>query len=137
MRFNFALNASNSAHLFRFDGYNSLATEFDLCWNACRTTSDAFQIGPNNAPTDDAGTIHSRRNTWYTGNPARETSITGILNSTREVIRYTGTLTTGSNVTVTNTDNLTGTSGLIDTTTLQLTGTDRTNYLGIRGHEVA
>lgn len=134
---NKAHNASNSQHLFRFDGYGSDQSpqNFDVCWNSVRSTGRALFIGSEAA---SIGTDNwEYRNTYYTGNPAREiANATGTLNSIRNVIKYTTSVLSNSTMTVNVTENLQATSGLVDGDNL-LTGADRTNYLGIRGHEAA
>lgn len=132
-----ALHADNDAHLFRFDGWQSEATPGGMEVVYCNMYSqvDAIQFGPEstNLGTD----LHILRNTIHGGNPAVLVSnAQGTVKSTRNVIRYTGSPLSNSTMTVTATQNLQAASGLINSDGL-LTGTDRTNYLGIRGHEAA
>lgn len=134
-RFNRAENSSNSQRLFRVDGYNSSAnaTDFDISHNVAVASGDTFLWGTNGG---SVGTTWERRNTWRGGNPARSATNAGTLNTARNVIRYsTSVLGNSGGMTVNVTDNLQATSGLIDSSNL-LTGTDRTNYLNIRGHEI-
>jgi hypothetical protein len=134
-RFNRAEHPSNNTHLFRIDGYNNdfNSDNFDLIFNSAKSTADCVQWGNNGT---SVGTTAERRNTWNGGNPARLASNAGTLNSARNVIRYVTSPLTAGAMTVNTTDNLQATSGLIDSSNL-LTGADRTNYLGIRGHEIS
>ena len=134
-RFNIGLNASNSQHLFRIDGYNGGANNYDFAFNAYRTTGDAILWGSN--PPGPVGTTWERRNTWYTGNPARISEFSGTLNTSNNVIRHGGSAigAVGGFVVNGESSNLSQSSGLVDAN-LRLTGSDRTTYLNVKGHEI-
>lgn len=136
-RFNLFLNSSNATHCFRFDGYSTGGfgvTGNEIIFNACRTSGDALLYG-----FETPGTNYERRNTFYSGNPFRDTDDGSCtIYTSNNVVRYSGSLNSGSTCTINGAaTNLAATSGLIDTSTLLLTGTDRTNYLNIKGHEIS
>lgn len=136
VRNNVGLNSSNTAELCQIDTYDT-ATDIEICWNNYRTSGHG--IGTNQSGA--LGTIYDYRNTWNVGSNATENNASGTWNATRNVVLYDsgtqGYSVSSSGVTINRTELLAATTGLITEATGLLTGTDRTNYLGIRGHEVA
>lgn len=134
--------SSNTAEMVDADNSNT-GGSLDKIWirhNNYRTTGVGLRVGPNNSGSTAFGSLWDERNTWDVADNQAETITAGTWHATRNVVRHSGTYTDGyrvasGSVTITKTELLTGTSGLIDANGL-LTGTDRTNSLGVRGHEV-
>lgn len=126
----------NNNHLVAVNTY-STADDVEVCWNNYKTTGYGIATDQSGA----LGEMWDYRNTWQIDSNIAQNNAGGNWYATRNVVRYTsgtqGYATSGSTVTITRTELLAATSGLIDTSTGLLTGADRTNYLGIRGHEVA
>jgi hypothetical protein len=135
----------NTSELADIDNYDPGVDEIEVAWNYYRTTGVGLHVGPNNGDTAVFGTLSDYRNTWIGDYNLAETIPAGSWNATRNVVVHDGTYTQGygraaSLLTITRTgicasDSSDSCDGNVDSNGL-LTGADRTNYLGIRGHEV-
>lgn len=128
----------NTDVFVRIDTY-STAADVEICWNNYKTTTNAVLLGWEAGAVSN---ISDYRNTWQVAYNNSLNPASGNWDATRNVVRHNGSYTQGyrveaGGVTITRTELLAATTGLIDTTTGLLTGADRTTYLGIRGHEVA
>lgn len=137
IRSNTGLSALNAKPLVRIDTY-STASDIDIIFNNYKTSGQAVQLGFEAGPVSG---IHDRRNTWQTPHNKSQGVASGDWNATRNVVVHDGVYTEGYRiqsgaVTITRTELLAATSGLIDPATGLLTGADRDTYLGIRGHEI-
>lgn len=130
--------ASNAGRFVRIDTYGA-SSDIEICWNNWKSTGLA--VGTGLQTNALSGAIYDYRNTYQAAYSLMETTASGAWNATRNVVVHNGTYTqgyglSGSAVTITRTELLAATSGLVDSTGA-LTGTDRTTYLGVRGYEVA
>lgn len=130
--------SGNSMPLVRVDTYGP-ADDVEICWNNYSTSGSGIWLGNESGPVSN---ISDYRNTWRIGHNQSRNVASGNWDATRNVVIHDGSYTEGyrlhsGGVTITRTELLAASSGLIDTSTGLLTGTDRTNFLGLRGHERA
>lgn len=132
----------NTAPLVRVDNYSSNGAVLGvICHCNYKTSGNGILLGTTNGV--DIGSIVEYRNTWQVSRMQVSGPDDGSIASTRSVIIHSGSYTDGWDVSggfegsFNKTQLLTGTSGIVDSSTGLLTGDDRTTYLGIRGHEIA
>src|SRR5574343_235224 len=121
----------NTGQLAIVDTY-STAADVEICWNNYKSTGYGVFLG---VETGAVSNIEDYRNTWQVPYNNSINTGSGDWNPTRNVIVHNGSYTEGyrvesGGVTITRTQQLAATSGLIDSSTGLLTGTDRANYLG-------
>lgn len=128
--------ANNNGKLVQFD-YNT-PTDIEIAYNNYESTGVAVESGPTSGAVSD---IFMYRNTWRTPNFIASNGSSGTITQERDVVIHSGSFGTAwqevsNNVTISQTDNLIATSGVVDANG-DLAGSDRTNYLGARGYEVS
>jgi len=130
----------NAARFVRIDTYGTGTGGIEICWNNWKTTGEGPGSGQETAAL--AGPVWDYRNTYQMDYSLMRNTSGGNWYVIRNVIVHDGTQTQGyglssSSITITRTDLAAATSGLVDSATGLLTGTDRTTYLGSHGHEVS
>jgi hypothetical protein len=138
IRWNDGWDGTNSAEaMVRVDPYGT-ALDVEICYNLYQGEEAGVLAGYEGGTVE----IFEYRNTWDV-TYQHVINAEGTWTATRNVLRHSATYNAtfgwfyeDSSLTASRTDQLRGNSGMIDASGL-LTGTDRTNYLGIRGHEHA
>lgn len=143
--------AANSGVLTRLDNYNGV-TNFDVSWNNYASSGSGIYYGPNGGGTGISGGA-SYRNTWQvfgqTIDGGAATIPVSNLAVANDVVVYSdssanahGYILIPSGASLTSAtfigEECVGLNlACVAAATGNLTGTYRTNYLGLRGHEVA
>lgn len=133
-------NANSLVRVDNYADYAAVKGEVRFC--NYKTSGNAIVLGTTNGV--NIGGFSEARNTWQCDKVVSLSGPTaGTVAATRSVAVHDGSATDGYSIggsfagSFTKTQLLAATSGLVDSSTGLLTGTDRTNFLGIRGHEIA
>jgi len=135
----------NTGPLYDIDGY-STSNNIEIAWNNFKSAGDGANMGLT--PTTAIGNVWQYRNTWQVGQHYIANMTVQNLTVANDVMTFTGTSASTHGwyyekvvATPSVTGKFTGEecvvrgTGCVDATG-KLTGTARTNYLGLRGFEV-
>lgn len=136
--------ANNTGTLVEFDGYSPASATCLVSYNNYKSSFAGVQFGPNTGGT--VTPVYLVRNTWQIPNHEVDNVPVGVLQVINDVNQYTnasatahGWLISGGSISTPtySGEECVGLNGGFVDSSGNLTGANRTAYLGIRGQEVA